>query len=120
MNNSSAEITKATDYLNKTVDVEMDRQLGAKHDKFGWAYELNYGFVPGTMSPDGEELDAYVIGVDEPMEKFTGTCVAVIHRINDDDDKLIVVTDDRKDITDEDIRKLTEFQEKFFESVIQR
>lgn len=47
--------------------------------------------MPGTIAPDGEEIDAYVLGVFEPKEEFTGTCIAVIHRTNDDDDKLIVV-----------------------------
>ena len=71
------------------------------------------------MSGDGEELDAYVLGIDKPLEEFEGKCLAVIHRINDDDDKLIIVPEGI-DYSDEEIRKLTEFQEKYFESEIIR
>lgn len=110
----------ATDDIGTTVTVTIDRPLGSKHPKFGWEYPLNYGFVPGTLSPDGEELDAYVIGVDQPLDVFTGTCIAVIHRTNDDDDKLVVVSDEKKGITDEEIRAATNFQEKYFKSEVLR
>lgn len=112
--------TKAEDFLGKSVKVKMDRVLHSQHPKYGWEYELNYGFVPDTKSPDGEELDAYVIGVDEPVDDFEGICVAIIHRTDDDDDKLIVVTPEQKDISDEEIRKKTRFQEQWFTSVIVR
>jgi len=106
-------------YIGKTVNVKMDRPLGTVHSKHGFKYELNYGYIPNTVSGDGEELDAYVLGVDEPLQEFTGKCIAVIHRTNDDDDKLIVVPEN-KDFSDEEIRKLTSFQEKYFESEIIR
>lgn len=89
--------TKAIDFLGKTVSVHIDRPLHTKHPKHGWVYELNYGFVPHTKSPDREELDVYVIGVNKPVEKFAGVCVAIIHRTNDDDNKLIVVSEDQKE-----------------------
>ena len=54
------------------------------------------------------------------MEKFSGKCIAVIHRLNDDDDKLVVVTKDGEGITDDEIIKLTFFQEKYFKSIIIR
>jgi len=82
-------------------------------------YEANYGFVPNTLSPDGEELDVYVLGVDEPLSEFTGKCVAIIHRINDDDDKLIVVPENIE-ISDKEIKKQIYFQEKWFDSIIIR
>jgi inorganic pyrophosphatase len=114
------EITKAVDFLGKLVNVKMDRPLHSKHPKHGWEYELNYGFVPDTKSPDGEELDAYVIGVEEPLEDFEGTCIAIIHRLDDPDDKLIVVTSDKINITDEEIQTKTHFQEQWFKSEIIR
>lgn len=70
-------------------------------------------------APDGESLDAYVLGVFKPMETFRGRCIAVIQRSDDDDDKLIVVPDGRE-YTDEQILALTEFQERFFESSVTR
>jgi len=109
-----------TQYLGKTVQVVMDRPLGSNHPKHGFKYEVNYGFIPDTKAPDGEEIDAYVLGVDIPLDKFSGKCIAVIHRLDDDDDKLIIIPKDMKEISDEEINKQTNFQEQFFESIIIR
>ena len=114
------QIVNATNFLGKSVTIKVDRPLGSKHPKYDWFYELNYGFVPGTISSDGEELDAYIIGIDIPIEEFRGTCVAVIHRIDDNDNKLVVVTDDRKSVSDSEIRSITNFKEQFFRSEIIR
>lgn len=105
-------------YLNKTVQITIDRQLGSKHPKHEWLYPINYGFVPGTKNADGEEIDAYLLGVDQPVSEFEGVCVAIIHRTNDDDDKLIIVPTGYPPISEEEIRKQTHFQEQYFESVI--
>ena len=76
------------EYLGKIVEVKIDRPLGSKHPKHGFIYQVNYGYIPNTISGDGEELDAYVLGEHEPIEKFEGEVIAIIHRTNDDDDKL--------------------------------
>jgi inorganic pyrophosphatase len=112
-------IASAKNFLGKVVQVTIDRPLNSKHHKFGWEYKLNYGFIPDTMSPDGEELDAYVMGVDKPLATFTGKCIAVVHRTNDDDDKLIVVPEG-VEFTDEQIVSATNFQEQYFKSIILR
>lgn len=106
-------------YLNKLVTVFMDRPLGCKHPEHGFIYPVNYGYIPGTVSGDGEELDAYILGEHKPLKEFTGRVVAIIHRTSDNDDKLVVMQDGRN-YTDEQIRALTEFQEQYFESVIYR
>lgn len=107
------------EYLGKVVEVKMDRVMGSKHPKHGFIYPVNYGYIPNTISGDGEELDAYVLGVFEPVENFKGKVIAIIHRINDNDDKLVVVPEN-KNYTDQQIRALTEFQEQWFESEIIR
>lgn len=113
------EKTDAKTFLGKEVNVKIDRQLGSKHPKHGFTYMINYGFIPNTVSGDGEELDAYLIGEFEPVEESSGKVIAIIHRTNDDDDKLIV-SKEGKDYSDDAIRALTEFQEKYFESIIIR
>ena len=112
--------TQAKDFLNKKVKVKVDRPLGSKHPKYNWIYKVNYGFVPGTLSPDGEELDAYILGVDKPLDQFEGICIAVVHRTNDDDDKLVVVPEESIHISDEEIKKQVDFQERFFDFIVIR
>lgn len=68
--------------------------MGTRHPRIEEIYYIqNYGYIAGTPAPDGEDLDAYVLGVFEPIEEFSGKCIAVIHRTNDEDDKLVVVPD---------------------------
>ena len=91
-------ITNAKDFLGRGVEVVIDRPLG---------------------SHDGEELDAYYLGIDKPLKKAKGFCIAVIHRTNNDDDKLVVVPKGIK-LSDEEIGRLTHFQEQWFEHIIIR
>lgn len=102
-------------FLGKIVKAKIDRPLNSLHPKHGFKYEANYGFVPNTKAPDGEEIDVYVLGVDKPIKEFKGRCIAIIHRLNDNDDKLIVVPDGLE-LNDKEIKKHTNFQEKYFKS----
>jgi inorganic pyrophosphatase len=106
-------------YIGQKVGIQIDRPLGSKHPDHGFEYPVNYGFIPNTITEDGEELDAYILGVAEAIESFTGTVIAMIHRLNDNEDKLVVAPDGQL-FTDEQIRELTMFQEQYFKSVILR
>lgn len=109
------------EWIGREVTVVMDRPLGSRHPVHGYMYPLNYGYIPNTVSGDNEELDAYILGVDHSLETFTGIVIAIIHRLNDQDDKLIVVAANEVSLySDEKIRKLTNFQEQFFDSIIIR
>lgn len=110
----------ATVFLGKIVKIKIDRPLGSKHPKHNLIYKVNYGFVPGTKAPDGEEIDAYLLGVDKPVDKFIGKCVAVIHRLNNDDDKLVIVPENYKEVTNKEILRMVNFQEKWFDSSVIR
>jgi inorganic pyrophosphatase len=110
----------ATVFLGKIVKIKIDRPIGSKHPKHGFIYDVNYGFVPDAKAPDGEEIDAYLLCVSEPVEEFTGKCIAIIHRKDDNDDKLIIIPENSKNISDEEISKSVNFQEKWFKSVIIR
>ena len=107
------------DYLGKILKIKLDRPFGSKHPEYGNIYPVNYGYVPNTISGDGKELDVYLLGVFEPVEKYEGECIAIVHRTNDNDDKLIVVPVG-KDYSDDAINALIEFQEQYFEHIIIR
>lgn len=112
--------SKATEYIGKNVNVKVDRPIGSSHPKYpDIIYLVNYGFVPNTVSGDGEELDCYILGEYKPLKEYKGKCIAVIHRLNEDDDKLIIVPEN-KTFTDSEIRSLTDFQEMYYESIIIR
>ena len=108
-----------SEYIGKMIDIKIDRPFGSRHPKHGFIYPINYGFVPGTVSGDGEELDCYLLGVFEPVNEYKGRCIAIIHRTNDNDDKLIIVPDD-KEYSNDAIEALVEFQERFFKHIIIR
>lgn len=112
------DIQDPADFIGETVAVRIDRPLGTGHPDHGFLYPVNYGFLPGVASADGEDLDAYVLGVFDPVDEFTGTCVAVLDR-EDGDHKLIVVPSGTS-YSDDQILALTEFQERWHESTVIR
>lgn len=106
------------DIIGRTVKVVVDRPLGTCHPKHKTVYySVNYGYIPDVIAPDGEEQDAYILGVNEPVSEFSGKVIAVIHRIDDVEDKWVVAPENMI-FTKEEIMKLTDFQEKYFRSEI--
>ena len=100
------------------VTVIIDRPLGSFHPRHpDLYYPVNYGYVPGVMAPDGEEQDAYVLGVHEPVSEFTGRVIAVIHREDDVEDKWVVAPE-VVTFSEEEIREQTFFQEQYFKTRI--
>lgn len=115
----SESLKLAKTFLGKEVKVVIDRPLGSKHPKHDFIYEVNYGYIEGVIAPDGEELDAYILGINEPIKEFTGICIAIAHRKDNDDDKLIVVPKGIN-IENDKIMELINFQEKWFDTEIVR
>lgn len=104
--------------IGQTVTVIVDRPLGTYHPKHkDIYYSINYGYIEGIIAPDGEEQDAYILGVDEPVEQFTGKVIAIIYRFNDVEEKW-VVTPEGKAFSKEEIWEQVKFQEQYFESEI--
>ena len=104
--------------IGELVRVVVDRPLGTCHPKHkDMLYPVNYGYVPGIMAPDGAEQDAYILGVHEPVAEFVGKVIAVIHRLDDVEDKWVVAPENVT-LTEEYIRKQVEFQEQYFTSEI--
>lgn len=105
------------EFLGKFVRVVMDRPLGSKHPEYDLIYPINYGYIEGTMAGDGEEVDAYVVGVFEPLETYEGYVIAYITRSDDVEFKL-VVSERRGKYSKEQIEALVEFQERFYKSEV--
>ena len=109
----------ASDILGKLVTVTVDRPLGSRHPRYpNTVYPINYGFVEGVAAKDGEWQDTYILGVAEPVPAFEGRVIAVIHRLNDVEDKWVVAPEGTP-LDAEQIRAATWFQEQYFESVIE-
>jgi inorganic pyrophosphatase len=104
-------------YLGKKVKITVDRPLSSKHPDFGWKYPLNYGYLPGIKSKDGEKVDAFILGVKKPIKEFEGRVIAIVHRLDDKEEKLVVAPEG-KNFSKKEIKKLLHFQEKFFKSKI--
>ncbi len=104
--------------LGRRVRVTVDRPLGTRHpDLRDVAYSLNYGYVSDVLAADNEWQDAYVWGVKEPVVSFEGEVVAVIHRLNDVEDKWVVAAAGTH-VTEAEIREGTRFLERTIKSEI--
>ena len=106
-------------YLGRMVEFEIDRPLGSAHPKHpDLIYPVNYGFIPGVFGGDGEELDVYLLGVDEPVFKYTAQIVAVVHRLDDEEDKLVGAPAGMH-FTKTEIEKSIAFQEQYFKTEVE-
>ena len=101
--------------LGRIVKVKIDRPLGSAHPNHpDMIYPVNYGYIEGIIAPDGEEQDAYVLGIDVPLTEFEGKIIAIVHRLNDVEDKWVVAPQNTS-YSKQEIKKQLNFQEKYFE-----
>lgn len=106
-------------FLGKTVTVEIDRPIGSIHPKRpGLIYPINYGYIPGVIGGDGEELDVYVLGVTHALETFTGKVIGIIHRENDVEDKLVACPEGMH-FSRSQIAEAVHFQEQYYLSKVE-
>jgi len=80
-------------------------------------YPVNYGYVRGISAPDGDWQDAYILGIDRPVDSFAGRVIAVIARADDVEDKWVVAPEGCE-FTREQIAAQVNFQERYFHSSI--
>lgn len=104
--------------LGESVTVIIDRPLGTTHPNHNdIIYPVNYGYIENIFVGDGEEQDAYILGVDEKLNIFKGTVIAIIHRNDDVEDKLVVAPNNMK-FTSKEIMEKVNFQEQYFNTEI--
>ena len=108
-------------YLGKTVEIGIDRPIGYVHHKGEktLVYPLTYGYIPGVLGGDGEELDVFLLGVDYPVEVYTGRIIGIVYRADDVEDKLIMAPEGM-DFTVEEMTAAIHFQEKYYDSHVEK
>ena len=106
-------------YLGRSVTIGIDRPVGYVHRKGEktLVYPINYGYIPDVLGGDGEELDVFLLGVDEPVESFTGRVIGIAYRADDVEDKLIMSPEGMQ-FTAEQMAELVHFQEKYYHTTI--
>lgn len=104
--------------IGSIVRVIVDRPLGTFHPKHkDIYYSVNYGYIPGVLAPDGEEQDAYILGINIPVKEFVGRVIAIIHRFYDVEEKWVVAPENSS-YTKDEIMKQVAFQEQYFRTEI--
>lgn len=107
-------------YLGKTVDIKIDRPIGYVHqkEKYSLTYPINYGYIPGVLGGDGEELDVYLMGVDKPVSEYKVKIIGIVHRENDVEDKLIAAPENMN-FNQAQIAEAIHFQEKYYKTHVE-
>ncbi len=107
-------------YLGKTVDIKIDRPIGYVHKKenYSLTYPINYGYIPGVLGGDGEELDVYLLGVDIPVTEYRVKIIGIAHRENDVEDKLVAAPVGFN-FTKEEIEQAINFQEQYYKTTVE-
>ena len=101
-----------TSLIGKSFKVIVDRPLGSVHPNFpDLVYEINYGYIEGIIAADGEEQDAYILGVDEAVSEYEGKLIAIIRRLNDVENKWVI---SNENFSKDEILDKVKFMEKFF------
>jgi inorganic pyrophosphatase len=104
--------------IGTIVDVEVDRPKKSSHPKYPETiYPINYGFIPHTMSGDGMEIDAYILGEEKSLKRFRGKVIAVIHRKDDVEIKLVVAKEGSS-YTKDEIERAVSFIEQYYDHEI--
>ena len=104
--------------IGDEIKIKIDRPIGSYHPEYkDMYYPVNYGYVEGIIAPDGEEQDIYLLGLDHPVDEFTGRIIAIIKRNNDIEDKWVAAPEEIS-FTKEEIWEKVLFQEQYFDSEI--
>ena len=108
-----------TGLIGRTVSVTVDRPAHSRHPEHpDLVYPIPYGYLAGTLAPDGEPVDAYCPGF-ENAAVCTGIVSAVIRR-NDDAEEKLVVTPPGAPFSAADLWDAVRFTERYYRSTLIR
>ena len=103
--------------IGKEIDVIIDRPIGTTHPKYkDMIYLVNYGYIDGFYGGDNEYQDVYILGEDKPLNNYRGKVIAIVRRLNDNEDKLVVYNYGY--LSSNEIEEAIHFQEKYFKHEI--
>lgn len=107
-------------YLGQQIEAVVDRPVGYLHVKGEkrLRYPINYGYIPGVLGGDGEELDVYYLGNRQPLQAFSGRVIAIVHRADDVEDKLVAAPEGMA-FTAKEICRQIYFQEQYYDTTVQ-
>ena len=107
-------------YLGKCVTIGIDRPIGYVHRKGEKTllYPINYGYIPGVLGGDAEELDVYLLGVTDAVSEYDATIIGAVYRTDDVEDKLVGAPAGMY-FSAEEIRAAVDFQERYHTSYIE-
>ena len=107
-------------YLGETIGIKIDHPIGYVHKKenYNLTYPINYGYIPGVIGGDGEELDVYLLGVNEPVTEYKAKIIGIAHREDDVEDKLIAAPVELN-FTKEEIEQVIYFQEQYYKTTVE-
>ena len=109
----------ASEWIGRRIEVIIDRPLGTSHPRWpAIFYSVNYGYVPGTLSGDGEPVDVYILGEDRALGEVSAHVVGIVHREDDNEDKLVAAIS-MCEVTPDDIMKQVRFVEQYFTVMIE-
>lgn len=88
------------DGLVSSSEIIIDRPKGSGHPRYpGFVYELDYGYLDGTVSSDGEGIDVWVGTLDD--RRVTAVMVTADSVNRDSEIKVLLgCTDDEIDYVD--------------------
>lgn len=106
--------------IGDMIKVTVDRPLGSRHPQHpDIVYSVNYGYVEGVMGGDGEWQDVYILGVKVPVSNFEGRLIAILHRLDDAEDKWVAAPEGQF-FSDEEVLAAVQFQEQYFHTQLIR
>ncbi len=103
--------------LGKKVTVVVDRPYGSIHPTLtDVEYPYNFGFIKQDITKDDVEFqDAYVVGVEEPVDEFTGYVIGIIYHKDEATSKWIVAPAGME-IDHDSIIQLLGVEEQFYDT----
>ncbi len=117
--NTVVEVSKGS-----TMKIEWDRQRAAfvldRVEPIIFAKPVNYGFIPGTLDEDGDELDTLIV-TDDPIPMGVWLKAKIIGILNFEDDgegdhKVVVVPADNRH-TGDSVNSLEDLGERWKQQI---